>query len=189
MVLLLLQVQTSSAQFIFGGFPFGVTSPFQGYMYYWPGGVPATYSRLPYSYPLAAAQYSPGMGGYGMGGMGYGAGYPMQQTQPSAVGQWPPSPNHPNGLPIALASENVWEPSALPATIHVTLPEDAQLLFDGEKTNQTGSSRVFTTPPLEKGGSYHYDLVATWSKDGKQVEKKKRVDVHSGANVRVSLEE
>src|SRR5882762_6156140 len=46
------------------------------------------------------------------------------------------------------------------ATIVVTLPEDARLMFDGKATVSTGSRRLFITPPLERGRNFHYTLEA-----------------------------
>jgi len=75
-----------------------------------------------------------------------------------------------------------------PATITVIVPADAKLLFDGDLTTKTGRERIFTTPALAKGKKFHYELVARWKEDGKAIEKKKRVEVSAGENVRVIFE-
>jgi uncharacterized protein (TIGR03000 family) len=68
-----------------------------------------------------------------------------------------------------------------PATVEVHLPADAELYFDGHRTTKKGSDRVFHTPALEKGKSYHYDVRARWIEDGKVVEQTQRVGVYAGA--------
>jgi uncharacterized protein (TIGR03000 family) len=206
----LLQTRTSSAQFAWG-LPAGMMSPFQGGMWYWPGGVPATFQQRTWPYGLfpagaaGGAVMSGGMGYYGLGGYGLG-GYPMggaytyglpaargaglaAAMQSHEAGYWPPSPYDVHGQPINLPTDLVYEATSLPASIRVNAPADAVLLFDGQATSQTGPTRVFTTPPLEKGKNYHYDLIARFSKGGSPTEVKKRVDVYSGANVQVSFDE
>src|SRR5262245_25032055 len=43
----------------------------------------------------------------------------------------------------------------------VSLPANAQLTIDDKKTEETGETRVFQTPPLKVGGRYNYTLKAT----------------------------
>ena len=44
----------------------------------------------------------------------------------------------------------------LPATISIEVLPDAELWFDGNKTQQTGATRNFQSPPLDGGKTYHY---------------------------------
>jgi uncharacterized protein (TIGR03000 family) len=67
-----------------------------------------------------------------------------------------------------------------PATIIVSLPEDAALTVDDVATTSTGDSRTFVSPELQPGKDYHYNLKATVTRDGKQVVVEKRVIVHAG---------
>jgi uncharacterized protein (TIGR03000 family) len=46
-------------------------------------------------------------------------------------------------------------------TFRVRLPANAALQIDDDKTTETGEVRTFQTPPLPKGGRYHYTLKAT----------------------------
>jgi uncharacterized protein (TIGR03000 family) len=71
------------------------------------------------------------------------------------------------------------------ATVEVSVPAGAELWFDGQKTVQTGTQRSFTTPVLETGNSYHYEVRARWMKDGRQVEETRSVPVFAGARVSV----
>src|SRR5262245_36728917 len=68
---------------------------------------------------------------------------------------------HLQTYPVALQAERG------PAFVKVTLPADAVLEVDGVKTKQTGATRLFATPALEKGKKYSYQLKVTYSKDGK----------------------
>jgi uncharacterized protein (TIGR03000 family) len=69
----------------------------------------------------------------------------------------------------------------------VTLPADARLTIDGEPTTATGERRVFETPALSPGWSYHYLLVAEVALDGKPLKMQKRVEVTAGKEVAVTL--
>jgi uncharacterized protein (TIGR03000 family) len=71
------------------------------------------------------------------------------------------------------------------ATVVVNVPDGAELWFDGQKTIQTGTRRSFTTPVLEKGHSYHYEVRASWIKDGQRIEETRSVPVSAGASVSV----
>jgi uncharacterized protein (TIGR03000 family) len=71
------------------------------------------------------------------------------------------------------------------ANVEVTVPDGAELWFDGKKTAQTGTHRLFTTPVLEKGNSYHYEVRARWMRDGQRIEETQRVPVSAGARVSV----
>jgi uncharacterized protein (TIGR03000 family) len=62
--------------------------------------------------------------------------------------------------------------------ITIRLPADALLWFDDGKTESTGESRTFTTPPLATGRRYDYTLKASHA--GKTVTRK--VSVAHGAD-------
>jgi uncharacterized protein (TIGR03000 family) len=73
------------------------------------------------------------------------------------------------------------------AKVTVIVPLDAEVYFDGSPTTQTGSERQFTTPPLEKGQNYSYQIRASWDADGDTVSRTKKVFVQAGADVRVDF--
>jgi uncharacterized protein (TIGR03000 family) len=87
------------------------------------------------------------------------------------------------GAPVA-QSGNV---DRAKAEITVLVPADAEVFFDGDPTIQKGTERLFTTPPLEVGKKYHYDLLARWKQGGKTVEQTRKVEVSGGARVRVDF--
>ena len=87
--------------------------------------------------------------------------------------------------PIASAGETTLPASA---TIVVNLPEDARLTVDDTPTKGTSTSRVFTTPPLDRGRSYYYTLKGEIVRDGRTITATKRVVFRAGAETRVSLD-
>jgi uncharacterized protein (TIGR03000 family) len=66
------------------------------------------------------------------------------------------------------------------ATIEVIVPADAKVWFDDSPTQQTGSERLYVSPPLTPGDTYHYVVTAQWrGDDGKDVVRKQRVSVRA----------
>ena len=80
-------------------------------------------------------------------------------------------------------------PSWQPAYLRVRLPAGASLLVDGTRTKQTGSERVFQTPPLEPGKHYVYNLKAIWKEDGKEVVREQVARVQAGRETPIDLNE
>jgi uncharacterized protein (TIGR03000 family) len=73
------------------------------------------------------------------------------------------------------------------AHILVKLPADATLTIAGDPTTQTGPSRLFASPKLQPGKKYNYELVATWSRDGKPATVKRVVEIQAGKQTEVDL--
>jgi uncharacterized protein (TIGR03000 family) len=86
-----------------------------------------------------------------------------------------------------LAVGHAQPPGSGPAYITLRVPTGAQVFFDGDPTSQTGAERTFTSPVLEAGKNYHYDILARWTEGGRVVERKRQVLVTAGARVRVDL--
>jgi uncharacterized protein (TIGR03000 family) len=74
-----------------------------------------------------------------------------------------------------------------PATVIVSLPADAKLTFDGTVTKSTSATRVFTSPALQVGEVYYYNLKAEVVQDGKTITLAKTVAVRAGNETSVSL--
>lgn len=93
------------------------------------------------------------------------------------------------GLPRAgaAAPKHDAKTNAAPATIHVMLPADAKLTFDGEATKSTSADRAFVTPPLEKGKEFHYVLKAHFAQGGNAVTVERQIVVRAGQETTVSL--
>ena len=77
--------------------------------------------------------------------------------------------------------------STSPAKLLITLPTDAKLYVDGQLTSSTSENRVFTTPDLQNGLTYFYDLKAEITRDGLTHTENKRVIVRSGDSIRASF--
>ena len=73
------------------------------------------------------------------------------------------------------------------ATVVVELPADATLTIDGEATTSTSATRVFQTPELEPGKTFHYTFQAQVERDGKVQSVTRHVEVRAGEQTRVSL--
>jgi uncharacterized protein (TIGR03000 family) len=76
-----------------------------------------------------------------------------------------------------------------PATLVVTLPADAKLKIDDYVTTSTSGTRVFTTPTLEAGKTFHYTLKAEIVRDGKPMLIEQNVAVRAGQSTPVTLSE
>jgi uncharacterized protein (TIGR03000 family) len=96
-------------------------------------------------------------------------------------------------LVAARLSSALAQPGAAPAasgseaTVTVLVPAAAEVFFDGYRTTQKGNERVYTSPPLQAGKEFTYEIQARWDEGGKPVERTRRVPVTAGANVRVSF--
>ncbi len=75
-----------------------------------------------------------------------------------------------------------------PATLFVDLPADATLTVDGTATTSTTSSRMFVTPPLQGGRTYHYTLTAQVMRHGHAQTVTRAVAVRAGEQTRVRLD-
>ena len=75
------------------------------------------------------------------------------------------------------------ETKKMGANIKFQLPADARLYVDGKLTLLTGTEREFSTPPLEVGEKFFYDVKAEVIVDGKAVVEQKRVIVQAGAKL------
>jgi uncharacterized protein (TIGR03000 family) len=66
------------------------------------------------------------------------------------------------------------------AELEIRLPADAELRLQGVKMNERGSLRRITTPTLDPGMDYTYDVNARWMENGMQVSKDRHVMVRAG---------
>lgn len=73
------------------------------------------------------------------------------------------------------------------ALLDVRVPADAEVWLEGAKTQQTGDSRQFVSPPLKPGQDYHYEIKARWKQDGRDVEQTREVNVRAGGRVNVAF--
>lgn len=73
------------------------------------------------------------------------------------------------------------------AHIWLRVPDDAEVWFGGAKTKQSGTLRHFFSPPLDAGSNYSYQVQVRWKKDGKLVERKRKIDVRAGESQHLDL--
>ncbi len=124
-----------------------------------------------------------GLGNYG-GGYGYG-GYPSYGTTYS--GYYNPDVQAVQPTLNVAPSANYYE-GAGDHRAHITVQvptADAQVFFDGTQTQQQGVDRVFVTPPLEPGVTFHYTIEAKWEENGKEMNKTRIITVNPGGSATV----
>lgn len=82
-------------------------------------------------------------------------------------------------------------PPAVPQgslVLSVKVPQPAaEVLVDGVRTVQTGTDRIFESPPLEAGKEFRYELTARWVERGVTREAKRVVTGTPGEVVRVDF--
>ncbi len=97
-------------------------------------------------------------------------------------------PVYPPYVPPPSAYQGYYPPAvAEPAYISVWVPADAEIWFDGTRTNGTGSFREYVSPPLTPGRSFTYEVRARWRQDGQEVSQVRRIAVQSGARVTIDF--
>ena len=143
-----------------------------------------------------------GYGGWGYGGLGYGGwgygGYPYYggyyggYDYPSYAYSYPYYSDYYPSVAIAPSSVpstsyyynpsvNVTAPNqSTAATVDVNVPANAKVWFDDSATTQTGTMRVFASPPLDPSGTYHYNVRVQWNDNGQMKEETRRVEVRPG---------
>jgi uncharacterized protein (TIGR03000 family) len=73
------------------------------------------------------------------------------------------------------------------ALIRVRVPADAEVSFNGEKSDQKGTERTFRTKPLQPDTINTFEVKASWKENDKPVERTQKVRVMAGEEVSVSL--
>jgi uncharacterized protein (TIGR03000 family) len=122
-------------------------------------------------------------------GRGYGiANYPGPLPGPGLPpdyrGPWPGGAYYIEPTPVAVAPPLQADKVA---QIVVQVPADAEVWIEDRPTKQTGASRWFVSPVLNKGEGYEYRIRARWKEDGKDVDQTQRLAVHAGDNITVSF--
>jgi uncharacterized protein (TIGR03000 family) len=137
------------------------------------------YGGWGYGYPYY------GYGGY-YGGYApyYGSGYYYDPSYYSSTTPYYdstaaiPSTNYQSYYPAGTAATGTDPNSGM---VEVRLPSaDAQVWFNGNKTNQTGTVRRYSTPPLTAGQSHTYEVRATWMANGQPVTQTREINVQPG---------
>lgn len=74
-----------------------------------------------------------------------------------------------------------------PATVVVSVPSDATLLVDGQETKVSGPSHTFSTPALQSGQSYYYNMTVKAQRQGQTYTETQRVVVRAGETSKVEF--
>jgi uncharacterized protein (TIGR03000 family) len=155
---------------------------------------PSAYGMNPYYYGNTYSYAMPAYNNtYAYGTPAYTGGTTLYS--PSSYAMMPQNyvsfypPNFPHGSP-AVGSTTGTTGTANPnqALIEVRVPDsNAQVWFDGDATQQQGTDRLFTSPPLQPGKRYHYDVKAKWTQGDRTVERTRTVHIQPGQHVTVDF--
>jgi len=153
-----------------------------------PGWYSNTYS-FAWQYPwFAYYNYSHGPYAYWAAGGGFAtySTYPGGHPVYHGVILPPPPPPRP---PVEPKKDPADPKKELPnpAKVQVSLPPDATLLFNGVSAKGTGAVRTFSTPTLQPGQDYGYDLTAEVMRNGRMERHTERVVVRAGETTQVTL--
>jgi len=121
--------------------------------------------------------YGIGIGLYPAYGYSYGYSYPRYSVAPAYY-----APVVDPGASAIITRQSYSFSPQPPAPdnkahIHVILPADAALWFEGAATTKTGLERDFVSPELDQDRTYTYELKARWMQGGVPVEKVLQVKV------------
>jgi uncharacterized protein (TIGR03000 family) len=74
------------------------------------------------------------------------------------------------------------------ANIRVIVPDpQGRVWFDGNRTSQTGTERLFSTPSLTMGSRYSYQIRASWMQGAREVSQERTVSVTPGQTTLVDF--
>jgi len=183
------------------GSGYGYGSPYGGYGY--GSGYGSGYG---WGNPGYASGYGLGMGhGYYGGGYGYGSGYGYPGSygsgmytggsfsQPYYGGEMYSSgyaamPAYQQGTPGYQSFYQGPQGDPNSVTLRVRVPDaNAELWVQGQQTQQRGTERVFTSPPLTPGSEYTYSVKAKWMENGQPQERTLPVTVRPGQTIPVDF--
>ncbi len=147
----------------------------------------------------------PGYNAPAVAGYTYTSGYAVPEYAPSSAYGGPAfyAPSYVYGTP-AFANQPYLYSSFSPAQtaayygsaaapnndaafINLRVPDGAVVLFDGQKTTQTGRERRFFSPPLKRGHEYSYDVEVRWTEGGRERTQHRTIDVRAGQRVNLDL--
>lgn len=144
------------------------------------------YYRNPGSYYYGYGRpydYYPGYGAYD----GAYDGYPSRRLYRNYYGSRYYQPGYYSDPRYAVPAFVEPAYGSSPARIEVRLPHpDAEVWFDGRKTDVIGARRIFITPPLP-AGTYSYNISAAWHQGGRLVTEERTVTVRAGSSTLVDF--
>jgi uncharacterized protein (TIGR03000 family) len=152
-----------------------------GYYRYYPGyygfgiglgfGYPYYYGGYSYAWPYYDPYDRVAVGSF-FGGYAYDYVPPTTVSPPGgAIGGYMPS-----------YQPGAGNPQIRSASVQVAVPApDAELWFNGAKTQTLGLKREFTTPDLPAGQTFTYEVRARWMQEGKQFDQTRTLTVSAGS--------
>jgi uncharacterized protein (TIGR03000 family) len=90
-------------------------------------------------------------------------------------------------LPSLSQAQMMTNPNGNQSYVRLQVPADAEVWFDGQKTQSTGPDRLYVTPPLDRSKSYSYEVKARWMENGQPVERTRTVNIQAGTETRESF--
>ncbi len=154
-----------------------------------PGWYSNTYSYA-WQYPwFAYYNYSHGPYANWMAGGGYAYYKNCGNCGPNGCGLTGPVPIGPPSQPAPkdMKPADKKDMKVEPGKVTIELPADAKLLFNGAVATGSGATRTFTTPALEQGQDYGYELTAEVVRDGRLQTVTERIIVRAGETAKVTL--
>jgi uncharacterized protein (TIGR03000 family) len=74
------------------------------------------------------------------------------------------------------------------ALVTIRVPTtDAQVWIEDQKTSETGTTREYRSPKLEKGHHYTYEIRAQWKQDGQVYKQSRKFPVNPGDHILVDF--
>jgi len=145
-----------------------------------PGAMPGVFGNYDLARNWQAVPLS-GVGAYGVVGVyAVGPRVRLPAPPPVPVVEWlRPGPNAP--LPPGAKAGG-----SLILSVKVPQPA-AEVFVNGKRTAQTGTDRIFESPPLEAGETYKYVVTVRWVERGQIIEMEKQVSGTPGEVVRVDF--
>jgi uncharacterized protein (TIGR03000 family) len=133
------------------------------------------------SFGSGGGSYGSGGGSFGSGGGSYGSGGGSFGSGGGSYGSVGGSVGNPYATVAAADAD------ALPARVTVTVPENAIVFVQGQRTNSTGPERNFSSKPIPVGKDFHYTIKVDVERDGQLVSKTARATIRAGQTVQVSV--
>jgi uncharacterized protein (TIGR03000 family) len=186
-----------------GGYHYGgYYYPHYGHAFYGPYR-PGLYAPYGFYRPYYGGFYGPGLGlgGLGLFGLGFGMGYGLGGyglggyglylpyyggttiVNPTTVVTAPPA----GGTGVAPVAQTPPPPDNA-AHLQLVVPQNAEVLFNGDTTTQTGTVREFVSPPLTPGKSYDYAITVRYlDADGKSISDRRVIHVHANDWFRIDF--
>jgi uncharacterized protein (TIGR03000 family) len=89
--------------------------------------------------------------------------------------------------PVLAAAPDPKATGNQPVLIQLSVPNGAEVWFDGAVTHQTGTFRQFQSPPLAPGRDYSYSIRVRWMNGTQPLVETRRVSVRAGDTIDLAV--